>query len=203
MINLPFGFYIGKRPRKITAVHPDYRTSIEYAFTLEGFGDLYQFTNNIDMPYERDFAFARFSSEFYNRMEYDDQKTLLKKIIEHVNQGQLSKVALLAESTLYAIDQAIDIETLYRVMSCHYFTLDEPLLDYDYDYNQKKIKAFKNVGHERLAFFLSKAKSGLLERLNMSEKDLQTSSHLTKAKREYLTSILSGKTLKNKQQTGA
>jgi len=61
-----FGFSI-TRPQARTALHPDYKSAIEYCFTLEG-KKFYTFTNMLDMPVRRYQRMSEFIREAELRM---------------------------------------------------------------------------------------------------------------------------------------
>ena len=82
----------------------------------------------------------------------------------------------------------VETETLYRLATCVYFTIDEDLSVYDFDYNEKKLKLFKE--QPAYAFFFGKLMKNLMPHMNISEKDLEVFLKVTQAQRRYEKDIL-------------
>ncbi len=172
-----------------TLLHPDYKKLIELAFDLPGFGRLYTFGNLLDMPVERYYKTQAFFTEFHNRLSFTHIAPTLEQLEQHLERGELSKASVLNYALREAIRTGLDITTLYNFCSAVYFTEEEDLQDYDYDYNVKKIEAFRK--QKVKDFFLSKPVSDLLNLSSFSESDLQTLFQVGEQKKSLLTTYRS------------
>jgi len=175
-MRLPFGFEL-IRPKPKTALHPDYKTLVEFAFEIEGVSH-YSFKNAIDMPPKRFQRMNQFIREVELRMNSKDLLEDMNLIKEAANKGELTSVVEVAIGVIYRAEQFIETDTFYRLFTCAYFTLEEDLTDYDYDYNESKIELFKSepIGD----FFFRQPLRKYLPQIDISSKDFQTFSKLTK-----------------------
>lgn len=119
----------------------------------------YKFVNQADMP---DARFAHFM-QFRNELSMGADRTLINEyldnIIHHNNAGNASRVGQLAFLLQDTINNCTPVEAFYNMASLMYFDKKEDISCYDYDYNQRKIEAFRRIKDQ--AFFLT----GLLENL--------------------------------------
>jgi hypothetical protein len=182
-------------PKKSPVVHRDLHKSLQEVVNLKGFGRLYQFTNPLDTPVERFYTLARFHSEFNNRFTYDCFTEILDDIIKQLNAGQLNKACYIAEGTKQMIETSHSGEALFKLIACFYITLDEPIADYDYDYNERKIAAIKSHLQEStdlsLSFFLTESTSQLLNQINTSNLDFEALLATEEARRRFTHSLTS------------
>jgi len=169
--------------------HPDYKKSISPAFIIKN-EQYYEFDSLLDVPPLR---FKR-ADQFYIEQDMRiDRKTLIKlidKILEHCDQDNIkvSKIVSIALDIKDRTEMIIETETLYRLATAVYFTLDEDLSDYDFDYNEKKLKLFKEqpIGD----FFFDKLMKNLVPQSNISQTDLEIFLKVTEAQKLYETNIL-------------
>ena len=189
-MKLPFGYeLIINEPKQFLVrknIHPDYKKSIEFVLTLEG-EDYYTFTTIADTPAERYYQCSQFMAEMDLRMNREQLEAYLEKAGQMINEGNFGKVAAIVEEMRIRSRLLIETDTMYKLASCVFFTLEEDLTTYDYDYNDKKIAKFKreNVG----SFFLKEPVKRFLPLPNISAEDLLLCLKLTEARNrmsEYL-----------------
>lgn len=190
-----FGFEI-IRPKKNTALHPDFKKFIEYAFEIDGV-KFYHFKNYLDMPIARYSKMNEFVREAELRLTRDDLKEYIEDITKHINEGQLTKVSQLIALIEYRLDQFIELESYYRLFSAAFFTLEENIAEYDYDYNEWKINLFKKQNPPD--FFLSNPMKELLPPVNISKEDMQTFLKAQNTAKQYEQKIKSKDTTKEQK----
>lgn len=189
-MKLPFGYeLIVNAPRELLIrknIHPDYKKSIEYVFTIDG-EDYYSFTTIADCPAERYYKASEFMHEMDMRMNRDMLAAYLDKMSEMINDGNFGKVAAIVEEMKIRSTLLVETETMYKLASVQFFTLDEDLTSYDYDYNDRKIAKFKS---EKISdFFLKEPVKRFLPLPSISAEDLILCLKLTEARNrmaEYL-----------------
>ena len=149
---------------------------IKYAFTV-GITDYYQLVNDLDLP-EKRFAYLR---HYYHEMQMRLTKETLLEFMDAMKKAvnpekgkavELGKVDRLIDEITERTKWLFEPESLYRMASVVYFTLDEDITDYDERENEAKIKAFKKK--DMLSHFLqtlTNEQSGLF---NLSPDALKT-----------------------------
>jgi hypothetical protein len=174
------------KPR--TAIHPDYKTLIEFAFELDG-KKYYEFRNISDMPKDR---FIR-ANEFLINCEWslttDDLKEFIQLMDKSLEKGNITEIARVNNALSYSVDLFMDTDIYLRLFSCVFFTVDEDLTDYDFDIGAEKIKAFKKYGIPD--FFLNQPIKKYLPQIDISKQHIETFSKLTTAKKDYLHTVKS------------
>jgi len=124
---------------------------IKYAFTV-GITDYYQLVNDLDLP-EKRFAYLR---HYYHEMQMRLTKETLLEFMDAMKKAvnpekgksvELGKVDRLIDEITERTKWLFEPESLYRMASVVYFTLDEDITDYDERENEAKIKAFKKKDH--------------------------------------------------------
>jgi hypothetical protein len=185
-INLPFGLVLS-RPKKETALHPEYKKSIQFAFTIDG-EDYYEFTNLGDMPQERYKKFNDLATQCDWRMSIDDLKDMLALQKKAVNKGKLTDIMDILNAFEYCLSIYIETDLFMVLFSCLFFTKDEDLTDYDYDLGVIKTAKFKQNGIP--SFFLSEPVKKYLPQVDISEQDMKVFSGQTSVKKEYLQSTI-------------
>lgn len=134
-----------KKPEKVV-FHPRVKIPIKYAFECEG-KHFYQAVNDYEVP-KRRFAFAK---KFYDEMQNKVTSETLTQFCEKGKElcsGKDGKVDLgqvwkLWDELHYRSQWLFEPESLLRFASVVYFTLDENLNDYDFEYNKIKIASFE------------------------------------------------------------
>lgn len=183
-IKLPFGFTLS-RPKKETALHPEYKKSIQYAFTIDG-EDYYEFINLGDMPQERYKKFNDLATQCDWRMSIDDLKDLLDLQKKAVNKGKLTDIMETVNAFEYCLSIYLETDLFMILFSCLFFTKDEDLTDYDHDLGVIKTAKFTKQGIP--SFFLSEPVKKYLPLTDISEQDIAVFSKQTNVKKEYLQS---------------
>ena len=179
-----FGYHISiNKPKKYTALHKALTGFTQYAFTIDG-NDFYQFKNYLDMPALRYQMMNAFISEAEMRMTRDEAKEYIRLIRESIDNNSITKVVAWLNQIDYRLDQFMETDTFYRLFSCAFFTKDEDLTIYDYDFNDWKIELFKKQPATSF-FFMSQMKE-LLPQVDISESDLNHYLAQTKAIKEAL-----------------
>ncbi len=175
--------------KPIPKVHPDYKKSISPAFEING-EQYYEFDSLLDVPPLRYKRADQFYIEVDMRIDRETLIKLVDKAIEHCNSDNIKivNVVSLLMDIKDRTEMIIETETLYRLASCVYFTLDEDLSTYDFDYNEKKLKLFKEqpIGD----FFFGKLMKDLIPQSNISQTDLEVFLKITQAQKRYETNIL-------------
>ncbi len=180
-MRLLFGFEI-TRPKPKTALHPDYKTLVEFAFDIEGVS-YYSFKNGVDWPTRRLQSINQFLREVDLRMSSKDLKELMKLQREAIDKGMMTEVVKIIITIEKSIDLYMELDTYYRLFSATYFTLKEDISDYDWDYNDEKIELFKK---EKLDdFFFKGPLKKYLPQTNISKQDIQTLSKLSKRNKMF------------------
>lgn len=179
MINRLVG-YFKKQPVPVfdpnsIEFHPDPETKrapIKYAFSIDD-KHYYRFASSLDAPINR----LRIMKKFYREMDMCiDQDTLIEfcdKILEHLNASKLIDAGRLADELKYRAKFAFEPDTLARLATCAYFTLNEPITDYDFTYNEAKFESFKKKD-SLLRYFIQTLAPNSSSLLGLSEHDLET-----------------------------
>jgi hypothetical protein len=130
------------------------------------------------MPAKRFQKMNEFIREVDLRMSSKDLIEYLDTMKKAANKGELVSVVELLDAVEYRAKQFLETDTFYRLFSCAYFPLDEDLTDYDYDYNEQKIEVFKSepIGD----FFFLQPMRKYLPQIDISSKDFQTFSKLSR-----------------------
>lgn len=184
---MKIGSYEIRKIHKGTALHPDYKKMIEFAFDIDG-EEFYTFKTLADMPSERYYKSSEMMSELEMRMRRETLLQYLDKMDELGNQGNFGKMLAIIEEMKYRTSMLIETETLYRLASCVFFTLEEDLTTYDYDYNDEKIVKFKR---QKISdFFLKEPVKRYIPLANISAEDLAVCLKLTEVREKYKDHLL-------------
>lgn len=171
---------------KIYAIHPETKKSIEIAFTIGGH-DYYKFKNIKDMPTARYITASQFQTESECKVTFDDLKKDINAMISLQGKGMHQEVSAMLYALGARTDLSFEHETMFLLASAVYFTLEEDVTEYDFDYNKQKIENFKTEGLHGF-FLLQPAKSYLLS-LNISDEDLMMSLALEREKLEAINRV--------------
>jgi len=191
------GFSI-TRPRPRTALHPDYKSAIEFCFRLDG-KDFYTFTNMLDMPVRRYQRMSEFIREADLRMTRDDLYDYVDLMEKAINKGNVTVIVNMITTIKYSLDIFIETETFYRLFSCALFTKDEDLTDYDDDWGTEKIAIFKSQKVED--FFFSQSIKKFLPPLSISKEDFRVFSKQSAVKKAF-NSTLKSEIIKKMESDG-
>lgn len=170
------------RIRKNSAFHPDHKTKTEFAFEIDG-TEFFWFPNLLDMPTKRYQKISQFITETDLRLSRKDVIEYIEAITKALNEGNITRAVLFLGEMKYQNEMFIETDTFYRLYSCVFFTKDEDLTDYDFDYGDKKIELFKKRKIED--FFLSMPAKKFLPQVDISEDDLNLFLKVTDVRRKY------------------
>lgn len=182
-----FNFEI-RKIRDKTPLHPDYRKRIDCAFTI-GDTDFYELKEIGDMPTERYSKCMQHLEEMNMRLDSQTLTQYIDEIQKELNQGNLTQIAVYINALKKQTEMLFETETFYRLASCIFFTLDEDLTDYDYDYGDWKIEKFKSEGIDN--FFLHEPVKKLIPQIDSLHGDLQSWEAESKARIRWLKSMIS------------
>ena len=176
--------------RKPATVHPENKKTVSPAFKVDGV-QYYEFDNLSDCPAGRYLRIQQFMVELNLRIDKETLEELLAESLKAIDEGHLARSIIIQTDILNRTKFIVETETAYRLASAVFFTLDEDLTTYDFDYNQKKIEKFKK---ERIAtFFLSRPMRKLIPQINISGQDLEIYLKMTKAQKMYESKLMPGK----------
>ena len=179
-------FLSNGKPQKI---HPKNEKSISKAFKVEG-EQFYEFDNLSDCPAGRYFRIQQFMVELNLRIDKDTLVKLLDASLKAVDDGDITRSVIIQTDIKNRTEFIVETETAYRLASAAFFTLDEDLTTYDFDYNQKKIEKFKK---ERIStFFLTRPMKRLIPQINISGEDLEIYLKMTEAQRQFESKLMPG-----------
>jgi len=147
--------------------------AIKKAFKIGGI-QYYEFKQPVDMPWQRYLQLEQFILESNIKIDLKSLGEYLQIQREAINKGDLNTVAIVNNDIQRRIDMILNTNLMYVVFSCVFFNLEdgEDLTNYDYDFNDEKIKIFKSedIG----SFFFNQPISRFLPPLDFSKQDLQT-----------------------------
>lgn len=180
--NIHIKAYRSPQRKQNQYIHPDYQKAIEYCFSLEG-QDFYRFKNIGDMPVERWHQMTGFLTEMQMRIDRDTLEQFAEEMQKAVDNGKLTTVATYIEQIKWRLGMMLETDTLYRFATCVFFTMDEPLKEYDWDINEPKLNLFKRQKINDF-FFMEPVKT-LIPLVNISEDVIQAYLKETKILRRY------------------
>ena len=176
------GFEI-RRPGKTTVLHPEFKKVTEFAFDINGV-EYFQFKNPMDMPVLRYKKYEEFLGEAEMRMSCKEALSILDLAEDAIEKSKGTDAILLIRTMKYQMSQFMETDTFYRLFTCLFFDLEEDLTEYDYDYNESKIKLFKS--QPAISFFFQHPMKDWLPAPNISEQDLSIFLKQTKVSKEYI-----------------
>lgn len=134
--------------------------------------EYFMFVNEQNMPAERAFAAMDVYEELNQRITREYLESYFEAILQATNKGDLVKVANLTTFAKQRLDHITNVEILYKLASVLYFTKEENCYRYDYEYNEKKIKGWKQ-SKDIDGFFLKTPISGFLPSFDGSDLNTQ------------------------------
>lgn len=139
---------------KSTPTPPTNDFPIQFAFHCEGV-DYFEFIDKNNLPFDRGLEALTFFQEMQNGVTREyllNHVEAVKKLLSDPKKINLNEIvrynARLEERLKFIISKDI----IYKVASVCFVDSSENLLKYDFEYNKKKIEAWKRSGN---AFFLS------------------------------------------------
>ena len=181
-----FGYEIRKVKNNINCLHPVVKSLTEFAFDIDG-KEFYQFKNLLDMPAPRYQRIQEFIREAEMRITSKDLMEFTGLIKDALNKGKVTDAIIFLNGIENLTNQYIETDTFYRLFTCLFFDLDEDITDYDFDYNDVKMKLFKS--QPQTAFFFSQPMKNYLPQIDISPHDLAVYLKATSAHKEYLQNI--------------
>ena len=175
MITLFFKLYFKilfkiQNPEKIT-LHPRYNKHIKYEFSV-GSKHYYRFVNDYDI-FESRFRYLKtFYQEVQNKLTSGDINEFCDAAIKYINDGKAVQAGQLLDEMKYRSKWLFEPTSLYKYASVLYFDLQEDLVDYDIDYNHKKIVEWSKK-KELLKMLLEELMSNVDNLLSLSKQDFQ------------------------------
>lgn len=180
------GHEIRKVKKNTTCLHPEFKTVTEFAFEIEG-KEFYTFKNLLDMPAPRYQRVNEFIREAEMRITSTNLIEMVGLIKDALNKGKITDAVIFLTAVESLTNQYIETDTFYRLFTCLFFDLDEDVTDYDFDYNEDKIKLFKS--QPKAAFFFSQPMRQYLPQIDISQHDLEVYLKQTDANHQHLQNI--------------
>lgn len=168
------------------------------AFKLDGV-DYYMFDDHMQIPSGRIMA----ALMVYNEMEMKVDKEYLEmhvkamdKLLSDPKKIDLTNIMRLNMNLKERLELAVLPDFIYKLASVIFFDKTESPYGYDLDYNEKKIKSWKEGG-QALGFFLQMPLKDLIPSWNLEQGNIETylgvADQVAKIHRLHLTGILSEK----------
>ncbi len=178
--------FIKKENKVFNIYHPEIRDKIEYAFTLNSV-KYYRYkeshlTKVIRYKYQ-----IQFLNEYELGITYEDLINYIDELEKHINKGQLGDIAIKLRLIKQRAQIYKDFDLFYKIASAYYFDENEDVTTYDFRYNKKKIKEFKET--KDLSFFLTKPLINLFPSLTSLTEDLSYFLTMAEEAREMKTEI--------------
>jgi hypothetical protein len=159
----------------------------------------YMFDSQMEVPTGRQFTSLTFYAEMDCRIdrEYLEMHTkAMEKVMSDPKKLNIGIIAQLNVHLKERLDLMIPPEFIYKLASVVFFTKEESLYKYDFDYNKKKIQRWKEAG-ATLDFFLKTPLTTLIPSLKSHEKAspiyLGIAEAVAETHRQHLFDILSAK----------
>lgn len=170
---------------------PGFDHPIKEAFTVDGVV-YFQFDSDFNIPCQRALQTITFYTEMSMRV---DKEFLLKhtEAVEKIMQSQkidIYAIKALNDQLRDRLRWIVDTELVYKLASIVYFDENENPAEYDFEYNQKKIEAWKkNIKIND--FFYSAPILDLVPHLKDSQVNLDEYSKVTaQVKNQQLENIM-------------
>jgi hypothetical protein len=114
----------------------------------------YEFANNADMPFARFMHHEYFRQELVLGLDREQMNKHLEELEKALDENRVSRMGSIIYMLRDTINNCTPLESLYNLASLNYFTKNEDISCYDFDYNNEKIKKFKELPNQ--AFFLTR-----------------------------------------------
>jgi hypothetical protein len=183
--------------RRLKTRLSDGKYKITEAFTLGG-TTYYWFDSQFEVPAGRQMAALAIYEEMNMRCTRDYLEMHVKamdKILADPKRINLTYVIQLNMNLKERLELMPLPDFIYKLASVVFFDRSESEFNYDYEYNEKKIKKWKAAGGT-LDFFSQRLAKDLIPSLTMPEASsrtyFQVASQIDKIHRKRLTDILSG-----------
>lgn len=161
-------------------LHPEHKKVIEPVCILPDGQELYRFKDPSDLPEVRRVLYADFYREWQDGISRNHARQLFQEIVKCLNAHDYSRAGYWAMTGLDLIDNCMPSDSLYHLASLMYFTLEEPIYEYDYTYAELKIEQMKKL--PATDFFLPSLLKYLGQFKQASLKDIQNTLLLSELK---------------------
>lgn len=186
---------IFKKPFRAYLLENKYR--VIPAFECGG-EQYYMFDSQMEVPAGRQFAALTIYAEMECRMDREFM-VAFSEGMDKVLDSKVIKISSIAQMNIYLKERLalmIPSEFIYKIASVVFFTKEESPYLYDFEYNKKKIKRWKEDG-ATLDFFLKTPLTELIPSLKahagVSLTSLQIADQVAKTHQDFLTGLLSVK----------
>ncbi|MEH0156495.1 hypothetical protein V6R21_20270 [Limibacter armeniacum] len=127
-------------------LHPQTRKKVLLVegVTVEG-QEVYRFADAADLPETRRMFFSDFYRDMQNGLNPEELSNYMDAIVQAASVHDFGKVVQLSQMVKDISLNCRSTDSLYRMASLFYFTLEEDISDYDFTIAEEKIKAFKQV----------------------------------------------------------
>lgn len=183
-----FGFELRRVKDNKTCLHPVFKTVTEFAFEIDD-KEFYQFKNMLDMPAPRYQRIQEFIREAEMRITSKELNETVELVKDALNKGKITDAIVLLTIIENLSNLYIETDTFYRLFTCLFFDLEEDITDYDFDYNEDKIRLFKS--QPATAFFFNQPMKRYLPQIDISEADLEVFLKQTKVSEQYASKLKS------------
>lgn len=147
--------------------HTDFlKHGLTKAFTLDGI-DYYEFTDPLNMPHKRGLVGMEYLASLNRKLTDKELKLGLNSMMELINANKLGDARAIISDMLERDRWQTEPITLMQVATVLYITDKEDPYDYDYAYNQEKLKVFINHAD----FFLPLLLKHFVDQFNLSPRD--------------------------------
>lgn len=160
----------------------------------------YEFVNTADMPEARFVHYLDLNKELSSGIAREEHNEYLEQMKVANNADDRSKVGALIYMLQDQLNNCTPLEVLYKLAALVYFDKDEDISCFDADYNQRKIKLFKQLPNQGFFFarLLGKGlKSVGVESPEDIEKYLRKSAVRINAYRQMLAEMREASTSKS------
>lgn len=151
-----------------TKFHVQPGHEVELAFVSDGV-EYFRFVDNFSCYAERYFAALDAINALEQRVDKDYLKIHIGLTKEYLNKGDLSKIAVLNHNLEERMTHISNVDLLYTLASVWYFSKEENVYTYNYEFAEKKIARWR-ADKDVLAFFF---KSPLRNYLPLSDTFIQ------------------------------
>lgn len=159
---------------KIASIKYPLKHEVAFQFKCKVSGkDNFKFVNDLNMPVERALAAQDIYVELEQKTDAIYHETAYQSILDYLDKGELVNAGMVAYNSLERIQRQItNVDLMYKLASVLYFDEDENPYRYDVDYNQNKIKAWKQ-DPDIEGFFLKTGFGEYLKFFNSSKISIQ------------------------------
>jgi len=172
IFNIYYYFLFKVKDPKAVTLHPRYQKQIKYGFSV-GSKHYYRFSQDYNI-FENRFRYLKtFYQEVENKLTSNDINEFCDAAIKYINDGKHIQAGQLLGEMKYRSEWLFEPTSLFKYASVLYFDLQEDVVEYDVEYNHKKI-AFWSKKKTLLTLFLKELMANVDGLLSLSKNDFQT-----------------------------